>query len=116
MNEILQKRIEEKLKELAQKYFPNEMNTWARPNYEAQYVESACKEIVTFALQNQWISVDEALPKDYEDVFILYDHGIPSVGYCEKINDEIKWYRRIDRTPIIMVTRWMEIPLEGGEK
>jgi len=35
MNEILQKRIEEKSKELAQKYFPNEMNIWARQNLEA---------------------------------------------------------------------------------
>ena len=37
--------IEKRAKELGQKYFPNEENIWARPNWEAQKVESACLEM-----------------------------------------------------------------------
>jgi hypothetical protein len=119
MNEILQKRIEEKSKELAQKYFPNEMNVWARKNLEAQYVESACKEIATFALQNQWISVEEALPDvdghSYsKPVLVMSDTNELLVATYSKIYD--KWnsigplsYHRL------VVTHWMEIPsLKGG--
>lgn len=123
MNEILQKRIEEKSKELAQKYFPNEMNVWARKNLEAQYVESACKEIATFALQNQWISVGEALPKKIEDknyskyvltrqeyydneyyVIARYDYGFDMWVSTHYFKPEF-------------ITHWMPIPsLEGGER
>lgn len=46
---ISKKQIEQKAKELGQKYFPDEYNIWARPNYEAQYVESACKEMLEWA-------------------------------------------------------------------
>ena len=44
-----EEQIEQKAKELGQKYFPDENNIWARPNYEAQYVESACKEMIGWA-------------------------------------------------------------------
>lgn len=120
MNEILQKRIEEKSKELAQKYFPNEMNVWARKNLEAQYVESACKEIATFALQNQWISVDEALPpireKDIENrswskwVLIMTHEGGAFVD-CYAFHRK-EWLNNGND-----VTHWMQIPqLKGGKE
>ena len=41
-----EEQIEQKAKELGQKYFPNKYNIWARPNHEAQCVEFACKEMV----------------------------------------------------------------------
>lgn len=126
MNTILQKRIEEKSKELAQKYFPNEMNIWARPNYEAQYVESACKEIAIFTLQNQWISVDEDLPP-YDKVVIGMDY-MPELTWDDQT---IIFIHRSNNPDVVTdknkfcvypprfckVTHWMPIPsLEGGEK
>lgn len=126
MNTILQKRIEEKSKELAQKYFPNEMNIWARPNYEAQYVESACKEIVTFALQNQWISVEESLPVlvdkksgQSEVVFARVEHDNVFVAYYDYSNEHWYYNNHYGYDPQIYykITHWMPIPqLKGGEE
>ena len=36
---------EEKAQSLGQMYFPNDLNIWARPNYEAQYVSDACLQM-----------------------------------------------------------------------
>lgn len=116
MNTILQKRIEEKSKELAQKYFPNEMNIWARGNLEARYVESACKEIATFSLQNQWISVDEALPEYDERVLVAHQYGCQVASFYK---DNSHQYCGVAKeSPIgADVTHWMNIPsLGGGEK
>lgn len=38
-------QIKEKAHELGQVYFPDECNIWARQNYEAQNVESACMKM-----------------------------------------------------------------------
>ena len=54
------KDLKEKAKELGQKYFPNEENIWARPNYEAKNVEYACLEMAS------WLSGEDHLPKEYE--------------------------------------------------
>ena len=37
--------------ELAQQYFPNELNIWARPNHEAQYVSGACMRMAKYVEQ-----------------------------------------------------------------
>ena len=115
MNTILQKRIEEKSKELAQKYFPNEMNILARPNYEAQYVESACKEIATFTLQNQWISVEEELlPYDENGIS---KEVIVRTGFNTKRLDRYFANCKEWEYSHKNVTHWMPIPsLEGGEE
>lgn len=116
MNEIL-KRIEEKSKELGQMFFPDNMNPWARPNWEAGYVETACKEVSNFILSNQWISVEEALPEDTELYFVAYkamDGVLYSTGCYEAKFKE--WY--VDGYGYNAdVTHWMPIPsLIGGEK
>ena len=49
------KDLKEKAKELGQKYFPNEENIWARPNYEAKNVEYACLEMAS------WLSGEDNL-------------------------------------------------------
>lgn len=123
INTILQKRIEEKSEELAQKYFPNEMNIWARPNFEAQYVESACKEIATFALQNQWISVEEALPDKGHDVLVAILNTKTNTYFFgfDAIVDDSLFLRDKNGFTIDVnyheITHWMSIPsLEGGEK
>lgn len=116
MNEILQKRIEEKSKELGQMFFPDNMNVFARPNWEAGYIETACKEIANFALQNQWISVEEALPEVNELVFgCVNDEGTPqAVGMA--YYDEYGGWHYSDEEEISLITHWMLIPqLKGGE-
>lgn len=115
MNTILQKRIEEKSKELGQMFFPDNMNVFARPNWEAGYIETACKEIANFALQNQWISVDEALPEDKTKVFVIVK---TPVGIVHRADYHINDYWYMSRySPEEIVTHWMPIPsLKGGEK
>ena len=117
MNEILRKRIEEKYKELGQMFFPDNMNVFARPNWEAGYIETACKEIANFALQNQWISVDEGLPEKEGRYLCNYHHKFSnSDDECDCVDFGLfkdgKWYVANNE-----VTHWMPIPsLEGGEK
>lgn len=41
--------IANKSYELGQRYFPDALNVWARPNIEAQYVSNACIEIAQWA-------------------------------------------------------------------
>ena len=61
-----EEQIEQKAKELGQKYFPNEYNIWARPNYEAQYVEFACKEMMEWADAHPSQDQIDALRMEYE--------------------------------------------------
>lgn len=115
MNEILQKRIEEKSKELGQMFFPDNMNVFARPNWEAGYIETACKEIANFALQNQWIPVEEALPDVDEQVIAMSEFGdIERMKYHNKAFYHLKGSIIKDGEKI---THWMNIPqLKGDEK
>lgn len=118
MNEILQKRIEEKSKELGQMFFPDNMNPWARPNWEAGYVETACKEVSNFILSNQWISVEEALPDYEEDVIVTNSYD--DYWFAHRSNNEkvIVDEYGFARTPTVLrITHWMPIPsLEGDKK
>lgn len=123
MNEILQKRIEEKSKELGQMFFPDNMNCFARPNWEAGYIETACKEIANFALQNQWVSVEEALPTERDEEDEQYSTNVFArtkdcirYAYYDFYNESwcsVECGYRFGGD----VTHWMSIPsLEGGEK
>lgn len=117
MNTILQKRIEEAAKKTAcpQCVF-NDGGTCNN--------DDDCKlfddfvGLMTFTLQNQWIPVEEALPKeDIPNCFVAYktfDRVFYSTGSYEKDNDE--WY--VDSVGFnVKVTHYMPIPsLEGGEK
>lgn len=131
MNEILQKRIEEKSKELGQIFFPDNMNVFARPNWEAGYIETACKEIASFALQNQWISVDEALPpKQKTTKGEELEQSIPVFVRDNEGNYTSAWYSFygkcwymafgeafLKQSIYSKITHWMEIPsLKGGEE
>lgn len=116
MNEILQQRIEEAAKKTAcpQCVF-NDGGTCNN--------DDDCKlfddfvGLMTFALQNQWISVDEALPEeDIPNCFVAYkamDMVLYSTGSYEKDNDE--WY--VDGVGFnAEVTHWMMIPTINNEE
>ena len=109
MNTILQKRIEEAAFQESSMY-----DTIQEKN--AAY--NTGMKIATFSLQNQWISVEEALPEEkfndgYEFVFVkihLYDDTFYyDTDYIRKGKWELHKHQKI--------THWMPIPsLEGGEK
>ena len=114
MNTILQKRIEEAAYRESSIY-----DITAIKESNAAYY--AAIKVATFALQNQWISVEEALPEvdghGYsKPVLVMDDTNELLVSTYSKIYD--KWnvvgpvsYHRL------VVTHWMSIPsLEGGEK
>lgn len=98
MNAILQKRITEAAKE-----------------FDKESSRIIFENGANFILNNLWISVDEALPK--EKYLVLTRVKTP-VGIVHRsdyyINDY--WYMcRYNQEEI--VTHWMEIPsLKGGEK
>ena len=115
MNEILQKRIEE----AKQKEYPlPPIVDGAVCKVLAMAEQTAYKKGAIFALQNQWISVEEALPEeDIPNCFVAYkamDMVLYSTGSYEKDNKE--WY--VDGVGFnAEVTHYMPIPtLEGGEK
>ena len=67
-----------------------------------------------FALNNQWISVDDDLPCNHEEllrakyktkeVFILRPGGFPEVDYMIKVNGEWRWFTYKN------TKYWMPIP------
>ena len=113
MNTILQKRIEEVAKEysfnIPSKIYlscktQEEMKQW-KDEIEQAYIEAA-----TFALQNQWISVEKKLPeitkpllarKGSEIMFAVFEQGL---------------FHLMEGTTIEGITHWMEIPKLGGEE
>lgn len=76
-----EEQIEQKAKELGQKYFPNEYNIWARPNYEAQYVEFACKEMMEWADAHPSQDQIDALRMEYEK------------GIADAIENIVEWLK-----------------------
>ena len=67
-------------------------------------------EMAKWLLSHQWISVEDELPKNYERVLILYEHGIPRVGYCVYQYHQINWYLDYNDNPIVLVSHWALIP------
>lgn len=130
MNTILQKRIEQAVKKTAcpQCVF-NDGGTCNN--------DDDCKlfddfvGLMTFALQNQWISVEESLPDDDKNVLLTFNDGHIIVAYhngnywwwCDgfvcgtKTNGQPMYSssQRIDDDD--KPTHWMPIPeMEGGEE
>ena len=112
MNEIIQKRIEEAAEKYSKKF--------EKVGYDDDQIDTIEEAIIygaTFALHNQWISVDEALPKVNELVFgCVNDEGIPqAVGTA--YYDEYGGWHYSDEEEISLITHWMSIPsLKGDEK
>ena len=115
MNEILQKRIEEAARDFNHKE--------GIPYALTGHVFNAFMEGATFILQNQWISVEEALPTERDEEDEQYSTNVLArtkdcirYAYYDFYNES--WYSveggyRFSGD----VIHWMCIPsLEGGEK
>lgn len=113
MNEILQKRIEEAAENHEQCYNVGEEHGYLYTH------KGDIKEAVIygadFALQNQWISVEEALPEEDEQVIAMSEFGdIERMKYHNKAFYHLKGSIIKDGEKI---THWNEIPsLEGGKE
>ena len=110
MNEILQKRIKEAACEESSTYDLTEIK-------ESNAAYNAAIKVATFILQNQWISVEEALPEENELVFgCVNDESTPkAIGMA--YYDEYGGWHYSDEEEISLITHWMPIPsLEGGEE
>jgi hypothetical protein len=103
MNEIIKKRIEKAAKEYS------DFN-----DIDECFIEGA-----NYALENLWIPVDEALPKENklgDSYFVLVKTSIryPFLA-CYSYKHET--WKDINHVAIHGVTHWMPIPeLKGGEK
>jgi hypothetical protein len=124
MNEIIQKRIEEAASHylLHEHKSPlNEILHQCDLKTEMQYhrdIEQAYIEGGKNSLQNQWISVEEALPEEefddgYKFVFVIVKIDEETSCYDTDYIRNGKWeFHDADK-----VTHWAEIPsLKGGEK
>ena len=116
MNTILKKRIDEAVKKTAcpQCVF-NDGGTCNN--------DDSCKlfddfvGLMTFALQNQWISVGEALPEFQQDVVVTNSEGDYWTAWRSNENCEHKDNNGFVNYGIGEITHWMPIPsLKGGEK
>lgn len=106
MNEILQKRIVEAARD------------YSDHNYIDEGVEvPAFIEGADFALKNQWISVEEALPEVNELVFGCVNDEGTSQAVGVAYYDEYGGWHYSDEEEISLITHWMPIPsLKGGER
>lgn len=122
MNTILQKRIEK----AAHQYIQSDA-------VEPENMQLAFGDFINgamWALQNQWISVEKALPEYDRCCLAMYEDGGIIVA---KYEDKDWWwqdgfvvgrnsqgdlmYSSSCKVPDGLITHWMEIPsLEGGEK
>lgn len=132
MNEILQQRIEE----AAKKYNARAYSPFDDPYELSKEFERDCycfKEGANYALSNQWISVEEALPEEtkYESdtwqghkewtesnrVFVLDSQYGPMIDSTKNG----RWRSEVEKVGyqgqiIHIITHWMPIPsLKGGE-
>lgn len=122
MNTILQQRIEEAADEYQNlvieetKCHHNHTMTYAQGYEDARLlVKPTFIDAADWALQNQWISVDEALPEDKTKVFVIVK---TPVGIVHRADYHINDYWYMSRySPEEIVTHWMPIPsLGGGER
>lgn len=105
MNEILKQRIEEAAAAIA---------PFNRMSQKRDYFVKGA----VFALQNQWISVEEALPNYEEDVLVTNDVGEYWFSHRtenENVMQDENNFASVNG--IFKITHWMPISsLEGFEK
>ena len=99
MNEILKKRIEEATYEDADGLYPR---------YFAHHAvrRSGFFAGAEYALSHQWISVEEVLPKNGENVFAIYSDN----AYVAWFDETDKDWHELSEGQLIVPTHWMPIP------
>ena len=119
MNEILQKRIEEAAIKVSDVCEPCDYGDPFCASCHRPYMYDAAKKMGEVILNNQWISVEEALPeiKEHfmsEDVLCKYSDGSMGFDYLKENIFGQQWFEHECEESV--VTHWMLIPqLKGGE-
>ena len=116
---MTKKQIEKKAKEIVSRFVPNEDDDEFLPPF---YAQKAAICMADWALSQQWVSVEDELPKDKQNVFIRLADGRSTSGWYSHSIEE--WFISIgeiggDDCLYERVTHWMPIPPlaeEGGEK
>lgn len=114
---MTREQIEKKAKEMENKY--------PEVGYNSKYhreIYSAAMEMAEWLLFNQWVSVEDELPKDKQNVFITLASGRSTCGWYSHTIEE--WFISVgeiggDDCLYEHVTHWMPIPPlaeEGCEK
>lgn len=116
---MTREQIEKKAKEWCKQYIECDGNCRWCPNerYKDYFIEGA-----DWALSHQWVSVEDELPKDKQNVFIRLADGRSTSGWYSHSIEE--WFISVgeiggDDCLYEHVTHWMPIPPlaeEGGEK
>ena len=98
MNEILKKRIEEAAVEHAESIpQSDERKEYSREDFIAG---------AEYALSHQWISVEEALPENGENVFAIDGDD----AYVAWFDETDKDWHELSEGQLIVPTHWMPIP------
>ena len=98
MNEILKKRIEEEAVEHAESIpQSDERKEYSREDFIAG---------AEYALSHQWISVEEVLPKNGENVFAIDSDN----AYVAWFDETDKDWHELSEGQLIVPTHWMSIP------
>ena len=98
MNEILKKRIEEAAVEHAESIpQSDERKEYSREDFIAG---------AEYALSHQWISVEEVLPKNGENVFAIDSDN----AYVAWFDETDKDWHELSEGQLIVPTHWMSIP------
>ena len=102
MNEILKKRIEEAAINGSKHYDPDvsKYSQGKQVGYLRGFAEGA-----EYTLQNQWISVDDALPKNGENVFAIDSDN----AYVAWFDETDKDWHELSEGQLIVPTHWMPI-------
>lgn len=80
---MTQEEIQKYADELAQQYFPNEYNIWARENVEAQFVSTACIRMAKYIER-------ELIKKACEWISQSYTSGILDWKNCDSIIEKFR--------------------------
>lgn len=78
-----QEEIKKYADELAQQYFPDESNIWARENLEAMYVSEACMRMAKYVEQ-------ELIEKACEWISQSYTSGVLDRKNCDSIIEDFR--------------------------
>lgn len=84
-----EEEIQKYADELAQQYFPNEWNIWARENVEAQFVSAACMRMAKY-IEQELIKKSCKLLKNTIDGNVLVKCG--SVIKCMDVNEFVLYF------------------------
>ena len=80
---MAREKIEKYADEIAQQYFPDESNIWARRNIEAEFVFDACVRMAKYIEQ-------ELIEKACEWISQSYTSGVLDWKNCDSIIEEFR--------------------------